>query len=269
MRSHRIDRTLHAAPRPFPLEWEDAAPEPRVTVLIPCRNEAKNLPHVLLALPTAVHEVVLVDGHSIDGSVDVALAVRPDVVVVRQSRRGRGNALACGLAVATGEVIVVLEADGSADPTDIPRLVAALCAGADYVRASRPAGHPGTGGRTGRWGSSAAQLLFRAPCTDLAYGFAAFWAPSSGSLGLAPAAAGSRRRWGDGPEVDTVIHSRMAKGGCRVVEVPVSGGGHPAAIIAPAWRDDARVLAALLVERCTRRRAVPASPAGTALRGSA
>src|SRR3954470_8854182 len=108
----------------------DAA-TPRVSVIIPTYNEAKNLPHVFGLLPDDLHEVVVVDGHSVDGTIEMALSLRPDVVVVRQNRRGKGNAMACGFAVATGDILVMLDADGSADPREIPRFVDALTAGAD------------------------------------------------------------------------------------------------------------------------------------------
>ena len=92
----------------------------RVSVVIPARNEANNLPYVLKALPEGLHEVILVDGHSTDDTIEVARTHRPDVKIVQQSRRGKGNALACGFAQLTGDVVVMLDADGSADPREIP-----------------------------------------------------------------------------------------------------------------------------------------------------
>src|SRR5690348_2969019 len=98
----------------------------RISVIIPARNEASNLPHVLTALPAGLHEVIVVDGHSTDDTIDVARRARPDVRIVQQTRYGKGNALACGFAVLTGDVAVALDADGSADPAEIPAFVAAL-----------------------------------------------------------------------------------------------------------------------------------------------
>src|SRR5918998_4345899 len=88
----------------------------RVSVVIPTLNEAANLPHVFAELPGWLHEVVLVDGFSSDGTVEVARRLRPDVRIVLQERRGKGDAVACGFAAATGDIIVMLDADGSADP---------------------------------------------------------------------------------------------------------------------------------------------------------
>jgi cellulose synthase/poly-beta-1,6-N-acetylglucosamine synthase-like glycosyltransferase len=108
-----------------------------VTVVIPTLNEAANLPHVLAHIPEMVDEVVLVDGHSKDGTIDVARTIRPDVRVVLQDGRGKGNALACGFAAASGDIIVMLDADASNDPREIPQFVAALLAGNDFAKGSR------------------------------------------------------------------------------------------------------------------------------------
>jgi hypothetical protein len=96
---------------------------PRVTVVVPTRNEARNLEVVLpavAAVQPTVHEIIVVDGRSVDGTVETAQRVLPAVKVIHQTRRGKGNAMACGFAAATGDVIVMFDADGSADPTEIP-----------------------------------------------------------------------------------------------------------------------------------------------------
>src|ERR1700689_1134609 len=84
-----------------------------VSVVIPALNEAANLPHVLTRIPEGISEVLLVAGNSIDDTIAVARAIRPDIRVVVQNGRGKGNALATGFAVATGDIIVTLDADGS------------------------------------------------------------------------------------------------------------------------------------------------------------
>ena len=110
---------------------------PSVSVVIPTYNEAKNLPHVLSRLPAGLHEVVVVDGHSVDDTVATARSLRPGVRVVHQNRKGKGNAMACGFAEVTGDIVVMLDADGSADPREIPRFVEALTSGADFAKGSR------------------------------------------------------------------------------------------------------------------------------------
>ena len=112
-------------------------PWPRVSVVVPTLNEARNLPYVFSRLPADVHEVIVVDGHSVDDTIAVARRLRPDVRVVQQTRRGKGNALACGFEAATGDVIAMVDADGSTDPGEIPRFVRALLNGADFAKGTR------------------------------------------------------------------------------------------------------------------------------------
>ena len=110
--------------------------EPRVSVVIPALNEALNLATVLPSLPE-VHEVILVDGGSVDGTVMAARRALPHIITVLQGRRGKGNALAAGFARVTGDIVVMFDADGSADPREIDRFVHALKDGADFAKGSR------------------------------------------------------------------------------------------------------------------------------------
>ena len=64
----------------------------RISVVIPALNEAQNLPYVFERIPPGVHEVIVIDGHSIDDTIAVARRLRPDVRIVRQDGRGKGNA---------------------------------------------------------------------------------------------------------------------------------------------------------------------------------
>jgi glycosyltransferase involved in cell wall biosynthesis len=86
-------------------------------------NEARNLPHVFALIPHTVYEVILVDGRSVDNTVAVARELWPDVQVVMQNWTGKGNALACGFAAATGDIIAMIDAEGSDDPGEIPAFV--------------------------------------------------------------------------------------------------------------------------------------------------
>ena len=88
-------------------------------------------------LPGCVDEVVIVDGHSTDDTIAVAQALLPDVRMVTQTGRGKGDALPCGFAAAHGDIIVMLDADGSTDPAEIPIYLQALLAGADFAKGSR------------------------------------------------------------------------------------------------------------------------------------
>ena len=201
---------------------------PRISVVIPALNEALNLAAVLPLLPD-VHEVILVDGGSVDGTVATARRARPDIVTVLQSRRGKGNALAAGFARVTGDVVVMFDADGSADPAEIGRFVAVLKEGADFAKGSRFTAGGGSGDITPvrRVGNLFLNALFKlgfgARSTDLCYGYNAFWADLLPALDLPDHARPSlngRMQWGDGFEIETVIHCRFAAAGARIVEVP-------------------------------------------------
>jgi glycosyltransferase involved in cell wall biosynthesis len=109
---------------------------PSVSVVVPALNEARNIPHGF-AKVRADYKVVLVDGYSVDGTVAIARKLRSDVRVVVQTRQGKGNALACGFAAATGDIIAMVDADGSPDPGEISRFVAAVLDGADFAKGTR------------------------------------------------------------------------------------------------------------------------------------
>jgi len=201
---------------------------PTVSLIVPAKNEANNLRQLLPQLPK-VHEVILVDGASVDGTVDAARSLMPDIRVVRQTRKGKGNALACGFAAATGDILVMFDADGSADPAEISRFVTALTGGADFAKGSRFVAGGGSEDitRIRRWGNSwlhlVANAAFGTRFSDLCYGYNAFWRDLVPILDL-PAidsdAPGSRMIWGDGFEIETVINCRMAAAKVRIAEVP-------------------------------------------------
>jgi glycosyltransferase involved in cell wall biosynthesis len=222
---------------------------PRVSVVIPALNEAANLPHVFERLPACVDEVVLVDGHSRDDTIAVALELRPSTRVVLQSGSGKGNALACGFAAAGGDIIVMLDADGSTDPAEIPRFIEPLLAGADFVKGSRFL--PGGGSvditpmrRTGnRVLGALVNAAFRTRYTDLCYGYNAFWRHCLPVLQVSC----------DGFEVETLINARAAKASLTIVEVPsreyerIHGQSNLS-----TWRDGWRILRTIVAERLHR-----------------
>jgi glycosyltransferase involved in cell wall biosynthesis len=229
-------------------------------VVIPTLNEARNLPHVFSRLPADVYEVIVVDGHSVDDTIAVARQLRSDVRVVQQTRRGKGNALACGFEAAAGDVIAMVDADGSADPSEIPRFVDALLRGADFAKGTRFA--PGGGSsditQLRRLGNhllgAAVNLSHGTHYSDLCYGFNVFWKKHVPVLDLdvtsPPSSKGDGRLWGDGFEIETLIHMRVAEEGLRVAEVP--SFEHPrihGVSNLDAFSDGLRVLTTILVER--------------------
>jgi glycosyltransferase involved in cell wall biosynthesis len=202
---------------------------PNVSVVIPALNEARNLPYVFAKLPCGLHEVIVVDGNSVDDTVATARQLRPDVRIVIQNRCGKGNALACGFAAATGDIIAMVDADGSADPAEIPQFVNALLYGADFAKGTRFAGEGGSSDITrlrslgNRMLSGLVNLLCGTRYSDLCYGYNVFWRRYVSVFGLdaetdIPADSGTRL-WGDGFEVETLINIRIAKANLKVKEV--------------------------------------------------
>lgn len=228
------------------LEAAAVPPRPvgRVSVVLPTMNEARNLPWVLDRMPWDA-ELILVDGRSIDGTVAVAQSLRPDIVVLTEPRRGKGRALRAGFGAATGDVIVMIDADGSMDPLEIPRYVE-LLGQYDFVKGSRyiSGGDSDDFTWVRRTGNRAllilANTLFRSPFTDLCYGFCAFRREHLGALALTA----------DGFEIETQLVIHAVKAGLRIAEVPsvelsrLHGDSH-----LRTFRDGQRVLRTLLHER--------------------
>lgn len=200
----------------FRMMGDDRSAVPTVSVVVPAKNEARNLAHVFASIPSWVDEVVLVDGQSIDDTVAVAQRLLPEIQVVAQLGRGKGDALRAGFAAAKGDIIVMIDADGSTDGAEIPRFLAALLAGADFVKGSRFASGGGSDDitRTRRLGNwvlcGLVNRLFGTRYTDLCYGYNAFWARHLPTLNVDC----------KGFEVETVMNIRAARAGLRVHEVP-------------------------------------------------
>lgn len=190
--------------------------EPTISVVIPAKNEAKNLPHVLPLLPEWIHEVLLVDGNSTDGTVEVARQLLPNIRIVQQHGRGKGAALRSGFAAATGDIIVMLDADGSMNPNEIPAFVGALLTGADFAKGSRFLQGGGTFDMSwlrfmGNLGLTwLVRLAFGGHYSDLCYGYNAFWRRVLPKLDLCA----------DGFEIETQMNVRALHTKLKVFEVP-------------------------------------------------
>ena len=223
----------------------------KVSVVVPAMNEEGNIGQVLSELPEGLHEVILVDGNSKDNTIEAARQAYPGIRVTTQSGRGKGDAFRTGFAAVTGNLVVMLDADGSADPAEIPRFVAALEAGADFAKGSRYMEGGGSADITKLRSlgnsvlSGTANMLHGTEFTDLCYGYNAFWARCLPFISLDV----------PGFEVETLINLRMASAGMKIMEVPsyekerISGVSN-----LKTFRDGFRVLGTIFKETRRRRR---------------
>ncbi|MBF4615993.1 glycosyltransferase family 2 protein [Curtobacterium sp. VKM Ac-1376] len=232
---------------------------PRVSVVIPARNEARNLEIILPKLPP-VYEVILVDGNSVDDTIAAAQRVMPDIRVVHQTRKGKGNALACGFEAVTGDIVVMFDADCSADPDEIPRFVKALVDGADVAKGTRYSLGGGSDDITivrnlgNRGLNMLCNIILGTRYSDLCYGYNAFWADVLPEIGLLsselPKPADGSMLWGDGFEIETVLTCRWSAAELEISEVPsheklrVHGSSNLNAVT-----DGIRVLKSIMHER--------------------
>ena len=221
---------------------------PRISVVIPTRNEAQNLHYILPRIPSIVSEVVLVDGHSTDGTIDTARQLLPSIRIVEQVARGKGDAVRLGFAACSGDIIVMLDGDGSTDPQEIPGFIDALLAGYDFAKGSRFIKGGGSQDITflrflgNFWLCKFVNILFRKRFSDLCYGYNAFWKYCLAYMELDCS----------GFEVETQISLRMCKANLKIVEVPSIE--HPRVYGQSnlrTFRDGWRVLKTIMNERFT------------------
>lgn len=190
---------------------------PIVSVIIPALNEEGSLPYVLRAIPDWVSEVILVDGGSTDNTILVASQTLPSVKIVQQEGKGKGAAIRSGFNAATGDIIVMLDADGSTHPDEIVYFVQALMNGAGYAKGSRFMGrYSGSSDMTAlHWVGNAvlvmtANILFGSRFTDITYGYNATWRYNQHKLALEI----------DGWANEIINNIRAYRNKLKVVEVP-------------------------------------------------
>jgi glycosyltransferase involved in cell wall biosynthesis len=217
-----------------------------LSVVIPTKNEERNIGWVLERLPPQVDEVVIVDGHSTDRTLEVARIVRPDVRVVQEPRRGKGAAVRAGIAAASGFVVAMLDADCSMDPQELPRFVEPVAAGVDLVKGSRflPGGGTSDMTRLRRLGNAGlvrlANQLYGTSFSELCYGYMAFRRDAVLALDLRS----------DGFEIETEMVVRAVRAGYLIQEVPSFEAERRYGVSnLNTFRDGSRVLRTMLGER--------------------
>lgn len=191
-------------------------PAMTVSLVIPVRNEARNIAWVLEQITDDVDEIILVDGNSTDATVITARSCRPDIRVVSQQGTGKGDALRAGFLAATCDVVVMMDADGSMAPQEIRHYLHFLANGYDFVKGSRFIAGGGSLDITPfrRLGNkfllTVFNSVFDSELTDLCYGFCAFHRRYLEVLSLQAT----------GFEIEAEMTVRAMQSGLRVAEVP-------------------------------------------------
>lgn len=135
LRHYAIARSLRH------VEWEELS----VSVVVPCRNERGNIEGAVLRTPTLAkwQEIIFVEGNSTDGTYEECERVRAaypnhNIQVMRQSGKGKGDAVRKGFAAARGDILVILDADLTVPPESLPKFVTALTQGkGEFINGSR------------------------------------------------------------------------------------------------------------------------------------
>jgi glycosyltransferase involved in cell wall biosynthesis len=192
------------------------APAPSVSLVIPVRNEARNIAWVLEQIADDVDEIILVDGDSTDATLITACSYRPDIRVVAQEGVGKGSALRTGFLASNCDIIVMMDADGSMSPQEIRHYIHFLSNGYDFVKGSRFIGGGGSLDITrfrrmgNRFLLAVFNTLYHGELTDLCYGFCAFHRRYLEHLALTAT----------GFEIEAEMTVRAMQAGLRIAEVP-------------------------------------------------
>lgn len=190
--------------------------EKRVSIIMPTLNEVSNIKHIFPFIPQFVDEIVVIDGGSKDGTIDEVLKFRKDAKIIIDKTPGKGVALKRGFAAATGDLIIMMDADGSHDPEEIPMLIEPVLNGYDVSKASRilPGGGSDDFTAFRRFGNKMfvvmVNRLYGAKYTDLCYGYRAFKREVIEIMNCKS----------DGFEIETEQSIRMIKTGLKVKEIP-------------------------------------------------
>lgn len=220
---------------------------PKVTALICTLNEEGCIPYVLPSIPEWVDEVLIIDGYSSDNTVEVARRLHPNIRILYQPGKGKGDALQYGFKHAMGDIIITLDADGATDPQEMTNFIKPLLNGYDFAKGSRfihgfPQNKP--------WHRIVGNLiititfntLYFRKYTDLCSGYNAFFKSKIQEV---------MHPWPtDGFENEPLIHAKVAKRGLKVAEVGYKERGRISGEIKElSWRQGIKAIKSIIRER--------------------
>ncbi len=201
---------------------------------------------MLRRIPESVDEILLVDGYSIDNTVEVARKIRPEIKVLHQPGNGKGDALKCGVEHASGDIIVTLDADKATDPEEMPKFIEPLLNGYDFAKGSRfVQGFPPNKPKHrifGNWIITVTfNILFFRRYTDLCSGYNAFWKNRLKEINL----------WSsDGFQNEPLINVRVRKSKLKVIEVAHTDSGREwGEVKESSWRQGFKAIKSIVRER--------------------
>ena len=200
----------------------------RITLIIPAKNEEKNILHLLRKLPDSVHEIIVIDGNSTDNTFSVANEYSKTIKVIKQKTKGKGAALSRGFCLATGDFIITIDADGSNEPNEIQNFIEGFQKGFQLVKGSRYLS--GGGSEDITWFRSLGNifltnlvnLLYNKKWSDLAYGYIGISKDLLDKLKISnfDEPNSSKFKYGSGFEIEALICCRAIKKGAKIIEIP-------------------------------------------------
>ncbi len=216
----------------------------KITLLIPTKNEEGNLQKVLDTIPDYIDEIIVVDGYSKDKTVDIA---KKNKCKIYLDKGQKGSAVRLGVKKATGDYVIMMDADCSNRSIEFELLIAGLEAGYDFCFGSRFI--QGGGSDDMPWyrilGNKFFILLVNTiwgtRYSDLCYGYRSFKRKAFLKLGLNS----------EDFSIETEMSIKVAKGGFEVIEIPsFEKARHAGVGNLRTIKDGYRISKRILIEAC-------------------
>ena len=187
-----------------------------IEVIIPTLNEEKTIGSIIERTFTYTDKVLVIDGWSDDSTIEIAKKMGARIMF--QNGRGKGAALKEAFEYVNGEIIVILDGDGSMKPEEIPMFLKGIYSGADIVKGSRFLGEGGSEDISllRRFGNTLftilVNIIWKSNFTDLCYGYMAFRKDTVKKL--------SPVLFSKGFTIETEMIIKAKKLGLKIIEVP-------------------------------------------------